>query len=86
MLKIVLIGENRFFEERPIAPKAVSKHGFIGLFHWGMGFCSNGAKPYPPTLSSALYPTGAGGGDAPRAVGPLPRADGPDAEVFLVYM
>ena len=33
-------------------------HGFIGLFHWGMGFCSNGAKlelesraAYPPTLS-----------------------------------
>ena len=32
--------------ERPInlAPKADFNHGFIGLFHWGMGFCSNGAK------------------------------------------
>ena len=46
--------------ERPInlAPKADFNHGFIGLFHWGMGFCSNGAKlelesraAYPPTLS-----------------------------------
>ena len=34
------------------------QYGFIGLFHWGMGFCSNGAKlelesraAYPPTLS-----------------------------------
>ena len=47
----ILIGENRFFEELPIQPKTVSKHSFIGLFHWGMGFCSNGAKSYPPTLS-----------------------------------
>ena len=32
--------------ERPInlAPKADFNHGFIGLFHWGMGFCSTAVE------------------------------------------
>ena len=35
--------------ERPInlAPKADFNHGFIGLFHWGMGFAPTEQDPIP---------------------------------------
>ena len=52
--------ENRFFEELPIALKTVSNHGFIGLFHWGMGFCSTEQNsmilsPYSPCLGRICH-------------------------------